>query len=51
MMAIGVDLAAGRTPWEALAGIPDRRGGKGRQYPLRAVLGLALAAMVAGAET
>ena len=36
--------------WEALAEIPDRRGRKGRQYPLRAVLGLALAAMVAGAD-
>ena len=41
---------AGRTLWEALAEIPDRRGRKGRQYPLRAVLGLALAAMVAGAD-
>ena len=36
--------------WEALGEIPDRRGRKGRQYPLRAVLGLALAAMVAGAD-
>ena len=37
--------------WEALAEeIPDRRGRKGRQYPLRSVLGLALAAMLAGAD-
>lgn len=41
---------AGRTLWEALGEIPDRRGRKGRQYPLRGVLGLALAAMVAGAD-
>jgi hypothetical protein len=42
--------AGGRTLWEALGEIPDRRGRKGRQYPLRAVLGLALAAMVSGAD-
>lgn len=42
--------AGGRTLWEALGEIPDRRGRQGRQYPLRSVLGLALAAMVAGAD-
>jgi DDE_Tnp_1-associated/Transposase DDE domain len=41
---------AGCTLWEVLAEIPDRRGAKGRQYPLRAVLTLALAAMLAGAN-
>lgn len=35
--------------WEVLGEIPDRRGAKGRQYPLRSVLTLALAAMLAGA--
>ena len=49
-MAVSAGAQAGRTLWEALAEIPDRRGRKGRQYPLRAVLGLALAAMVAGAD-
>jgi hypothetical protein len=36
--------------WETLGEIPDRRGEKGRQYPLRAVLVLALAAMLTGAN-
>jgi hypothetical protein len=49
-MAASAGVQAGRTLWEALAEIPDRRGRKGRQYPLRAVLGLALAAMIAGAD-
>jgi hypothetical protein len=40
----------GRTLWEVLREIPDRRGAKGRQYPLRSVLTLALAAMLAGAN-
>ena len=43
-------VAAERTLWEALAEIPDRRGRKGRQYPLRSILCLALAAMLAGAD-
>jgi DDE_Tnp_1-associated/Transposase DDE domain len=43
-------VASGRTLWEALGEIPDRRGRKGRQYPLRAVLALSLAAMLAGAN-
>jgi hypothetical protein len=42
--------AGGRSLWEALAEIPDRRGRKGRQYPLRALLALSLAAMLAGAN-
>lgn len=49
-MTVSAGSAGGRTLWEALVEIPDRRGRKGRQYPLRAVLGLALAAMVAGAD-
>lgn len=41
---------AGRTLWEALGEIPDRRGRKGRQYPPRSLLCLTLAAMVSGAD-
>jgi DDE_Tnp_1-associated/Transposase DDE domain len=36
--------------WDLLARIPDRRGAKGRQYPLASVLVLALAAMLSGAN-
>ena len=36
--------------WEALGEIPDRRGAQGRQYPLRSVVVLSLAAMLAGAN-
>lgn len=36
--------------WDRLDAIPDRRGRKGRQYGLAAVLTLALAAMLAGAN-
>lgn len=39
-----------RTLWEVLGDIPDRRGRKGRQYPLRSVLALALSAMLSGAN-
>ena len=39
-----------RTLWEVLEDIPDRRGRKGRQFPLRSVLVLALSAMLAGAN-
>jgi hypothetical protein len=49
-MTVAVDLNEGRTLWEALGEIPDRRGWKGRQYPLSSVIGLALAAMIAGAD-
>jgi DDE_Tnp_1-associated/Transposase DDE domain len=49
-MTASVAGAAEGTLWEALAEIPDRRGRKGRQYPLRSILCLALAAMLAGAD-
>ena len=39
-----------RTLWDALAEIEDGRGRKGRQYKLRSVLGIAIAAMLAGAN-
>jgi len=39
-----------RTLWDVMGDIPDRRGAKGRQYPLRSVLVLALSAMLAGAN-
>ncbi len=38
------------TLWETLGEIPDRRGTKGRQYPLRSVVVLVLAAMLSGAN-
>ncbi len=41
---------AKRTLWDALGEIPDRRGRKGRQYPLRSLLGVSLAAILAGAN-
>lgn len=39
-----------RTLWDALCGIEDRRGRKGRQYKLQSLLGLSIAAMLAGAN-
>ena len=39
-----------RSLWQTLGEIPDRRGAQGRQYPLRPVLVLALAAMLSGAN-
>jgi hypothetical protein len=36
--------------WDALGEIEDGRGRKGRQYQLRSVLGIAVAAMLAGAN-
>lgn len=39
-----------RTLWDALGEIEDGRGRKGRQYHLRSVLGIAVAAMLAGAN-
>lgn len=39
-----------RTLWDALGEIEDKRGRKGRQYPLRSVLGISIAAMLAGAN-
>jgi hypothetical protein len=39
-----------RTLWDALCGIEDRRGRKGRQYKLQSLLGISIAAMLAGAN-
>lgn len=39
-----------RTLWDALRGIEDRRGKKGRQYKLPSLLGISIAAMLAGAN-
>jgi len=39
-----------RTLWEVLGSITDRRGRKGRQFPLQAILAIAIAAMLAGAN-
>lgn len=36
--------------WDVLGTISDRRGRKGRQYPLQALLAIAVAAMLAGAN-
>ena len=36
--------------WDALGSIMDRRGRKGRQFPLQAILAIAIAAMLAGAN-
>ena len=38
------------TLWEALEGLPDRRTKKGRRYELASIVGLSLAAMLAGAN-
>ena len=38
------------TLWEVLGAVADRRGRKGRQLPLRGVLAIAIAAMLAGAN-
>jgi len=40
-----------RTLWDALNEIEDLRGRKGRQYSLRAVLGISIAAMLAAPTT
>lgn len=39
-----------QTLWEVLGAVADRRGRKGRQLPLRGVLAIAIAAMLAGAN-
>lgn len=39
-----------RTLWDALGEIEDNRGRKGRQYSLQSVLGISIAAMLAGAN-
>ena len=36
--------------WNVLGAIADRRGRKGRQFPLQAILAIAIAAMLAGAN-
>ncbi len=36
--------------WGVLGAVPDRRGRKGRRYPLRSLLGISLAAILAGAN-
>jgi hypothetical protein len=45
-----MEVTMARTLWDALGEIEDGRGRKGRQYQLRSVLGIALAAMLAGAN-
>ena len=40
-----------RTLWDALCEVPDRRGRKGRQIPLPALLAVSIAAMLAGADS
>ena len=39
-----------RTLWDVLSGIVDRRSRKGRQLALPAILAIAIAAMLAGAN-
>ena len=39
-----------RSLWAVLGEVPDRRGRKGRQYALRSLLGISLAAMLSGAN-
>jgi hypothetical protein len=39
-----------RTLWEVLGTIADRRSRKGRQFPLQAILAIAVAAILAGAD-
>ena len=39
-----------RSLWDVLGEIADRRGRKGRQYTLQALLGISIAAMLAGAN-
>ena len=40
-----------RTVWDALGELEDKRGRKGRQYAMRPVLGISIAAMLAGADS
>ncbi len=39
-----------RSLWDALGEVPDRRGRQGRHYPLRSILGLSVAAILAGSN-
>jgi len=43
-------VSAAATLWDVLGNIEDRRGRKGRQYPLQALLAVAIAAMLAGSN-
>ena len=47
---VSSETVGGRTLWDRLGEIPDRRGRKGRQYGLAPVLTWALAAMLSGAN-
>lgn len=49
-MVASIETGSARSLWEHLGEIPDRRGRKGRQYGLPAVLTLVLAAMLSGAN-
>ncbi len=49
-MVTGMEVAMTISLGDALGEIGDTRGRKGRQYPLRSVLGIAIAAMLAGAN-
>ena len=49
-VAEALDVVGARSLWDHFAAIPDRRGRKGRQYGLPAVLTLSLAAMLSGAN-
>ena len=40
----------GRSLWDVLGAIADRRGRKGRRFPVQVVLAIAVAAMLAGAN-
>ena len=39
-----------RSLWDALGEVPDRRGRQGRHYPLRSILGISVAAILAGSN-
>lgn len=39
-----------RSLWDALGEVPDRRGRQGRHYPLQSILGLSVAAILAGSN-
>ena len=48
--AMSVSECGGESLWAVLGSIPDRRGVRGRRYPLRSVSVLTLAAMLSGAN-
>lgn len=49
-VAEALDVVGALSLWDHFAAIPDRRGRKGRQYGLPAILTLSLAAMLSGAN-